>query len=527
MFVEIGPHSALAGPCRQTLKTGGTTAEKFKFEYLSVLVRNTDALQSTLAFVGKLFELGLEVDLTAVLTMTDDQTKPDIVKDLKSYPWDLAPFWRESRLSKLHRFRQFPHHDLLGLLDPASTIHESRWRYFLNLDALPWLRDHVVEGFTVYPGAGYLTMAIEAMKQLVELRGFSKPIAKFILRDVVISRAIVLSEPDDSSAGEVEVQLSMSAAKEHEGSGWESFRVWSYDKDGSWIEHCAGKIMVEHETGEHYEVEGTREFKLRQQKALEFLEAARKGCDTDMTKSEFYGFAKLTGNELKGAFTPVVSAKHGNKRGVFDICNPDIASLMPHRFFRPHVIHPTTLDAAQQINGILFKRFISNATCVPNKIPLLEINANISTKTGDSLTGAMRIEADGPQAPRERDGCSKKPPTASLRQSFDSSSTCTPSARLATTLNRSYRTRSTDWTGISTWTFCQKSPSSICSRPPSVWTRTQRTDIKAPRCLSKRRKRATLLPIVLHPYGLERRCAASRPTVSTRSRPSSSNSLAG
>ncbi|RYO87181.1 hypothetical protein DL766_003981 [Monosporascus sp. MC13-8B] len=377
-----------------------TNMDASVFEYLSVLVRNTDAVQSTLAFVGKVFELGLEVDLTAVLTMTDDKTKPDIVRDLKSYPWDLAPFWRESRLSKVHRFRQFPHHDLLGLLDPASTIHEPRWRYFLNLDALPWLRDHVVEGFTVYPGAGYLTMAMEAMKQLVELRGFSKPIAKFILRDVVISKAIVLSEPDDSSAGEVEVQLSMSAAKQHEGSGWESFRVWSYDKDGSWTEHCAGDIMVEHETGEHDEVEGTRELELRQQEALEFLEAARRGCDTDMTKSEFYGFAKITGNEFKGAFTPIVSAKHGNKRGVFDICNPDIASLMPHRFFRPHVIHPTTLDAAQQINGILFKRFISNATCVPTKIPLLEISANISTKTGDSLTGAMQIAADGPQASR-------------------------------------------------------------------------------------------------------------------------------
>ncbi|KAI3553359.1 hypothetical protein CABS03_12727 [Colletotrichum abscissum] len=397
VFVEIGPHSALAGPCRQTLTHEGTTADKFKFEYLSVLSRNIDAVQTTLTFLGRAFEIGLGIDMVAVLSVIDNAAKPDVVRDLKPYPWDLVPFWRESRLSKTHRFRQFPHHDLLGLLDPTSTIHEPRWRYFLNLDALPWLRDHVVEGFMIYPGAGYLTMAMEAMKQLSEMRGISKPIAKFVLRDVDIPKAIVLSEPEDGSTSEVEVQLSMSAVQQHETSGWQSFRVWSYGKDDTWTEHCVGEIMIVYEKEEHDDVEGTREVDLLQQEALDFLNTAKQDCDTDMTKSDFYGFASLSGNEFRGAFASIVSARHGNRRGVFEICTPDIASVMPHRFFRPHFIHPTTLDAAQQINGILFKKFISNATCVPTKLPFLEISGKMSTKAGDSLTGAMQIEADGPQ----------------------------------------------------------------------------------------------------------------------------------
>ncbi|OQE44560.1 hypothetical protein PENCOP_c002G08845 [Penicillium coprophilum] len=397
VFIEIGPHSALAGPSRQTLSQEG--AKKFEFEYFSALRRNANATKSTLALVGRVFELGIEVDMTAVLTMSD-KTKPEIIRDLRLYPWDLAPFWRESRLSKAHRFRQFPHHDLLGLFDPASTIHEPRWRYFINLDRLPWLRGHMVEGFTLYPGAGYLTMAIEAMKQLVQMRGLQTPIAKFVLRNVAIPKAIVLSEPDDSSSGEVEVQLSMSAANQYDGSRWQLFRIRSYNADGSWSEHCSGEITVEHETDEHDEVEGTREDELRREEARQFLATCQQICDTEMTKSEFYDFAKLTGNEFSGAFTLIIAAKYGKSRGVFEVCTPDIAPLMPYQSFRAHVIHPTTLDATQQINAVLFKKFVANGACVPTKIPLLEINTSLSTTAGNILTGAIQIEDDGPKESR-------------------------------------------------------------------------------------------------------------------------------
>lgn len=395
VFIEIGPHSVLAGPSRQTLTQG--EAKKINFEYLSPLLRNNDALRSTLTFVGKLFEIGLELDMSAVLDITSGM-KSQIIRDLKSYPWDLAPYWRESRLSKAHRFRQFPHHDLLGLFDPASTIYEPRWKHFLNLNALPWLQDHIVEGFVIYPGAGYFSMAMEAMNQLSQMRGSQKPIVKFILRDVAISKALVLREPEDSSSSEVEVQLSMCPANKHEGNRWESFKIRSCNADGSWSEHCSGDITVEYESSGVDEVEGNREMDLRHAEAISFLETARQGCDTSMTKSEFYDYAKLSGNEFRGPFTSIEQAKHGNNRGVFELRNPDIGSLMPHGSFRPHIIHPTTLDVATQINGILFKRFVKNATCVAAKIPLLELDAKISTTPGDILTGAMQIEADGPQA---------------------------------------------------------------------------------------------------------------------------------
>ncbi|GKU06255.1 unnamed protein product [Fusarium langsethiae] len=393
IFVEVGPHSALAGPARQTLVQ--TESGKYKFEYLSALVRNKNAVQTVLSFAGRIFEIGLEVDMEAVVKMTDG-TEPKVIRDLEKYPWDLAPFWHESRLSKSHRFRKFPPHDLLGLLDPASTVHEPRWRYHINLDDLPWLRDHVVEGFTLYPGAGYLTMAIEAMKQLVQLRDAERSIARFILREVGISKSIVLNESDnDGQSSEVEVQLSMSNSRQYEGTRWETFRIWSYDNTNeSWTEHCSGEIAVEFEDVEIDEVNGTRQSDLRKEESMQLLDNARQSCDLDMTKAEFYEFAKLTGNQWDGAFSPIDSLKYGNKQGLLDIIIPDVASLMPYRSFKPHVIHPITLDAVHQLSGILFKKFVSNAPCVPTKITLLEIDAKISARAGDSLTAAMQIEPD-------------------------------------------------------------------------------------------------------------------------------------
>nr|ALQ32765.1 putative polyketide synthase [Fusarium aywerte] len=414
VFIEIGPHSALAGPSRQTLTQPGSV--KYKFEYFSALVRPNNAIQTILSLAGKMFELGCKVDLEDVLKMTDEAV-PEAIRDLKLYPWDLAPYWHESRLSKAHRFRKFAPHDLLGLLDPASTVQEPRWRYLINLDALPWLRDHVVEGFTLYPGAGYLTMAIEAMKQLVQLRDAERSISKFILRDVTISKSIVLNESDnDEQSGEVEVQLSISNSLQYEGSRWETFRIWSYDHASeSWTEHCSGEITVQYKATEVDEVNGTTEEDLRKDESMQLLNDARQSCDLEMTKAEFYEFARLTGNQWDGAFSPIDSLKYGNKQGLLGIMIPDVASLMPYRSFRPHAIHPITLDAVHQLSGMLFKKFVSNAPCVPTKITLLEIDASISARAGDSLTAAMKIEPDGLKASTGQSWVFQEEPDGQLR----------------------------------------------------------------------------------------------------------------
>ncbi|ESU11810.1 hypothetical protein FGSG_05794 [Fusarium graminearum PH-1] len=305
-------------------------------------------------------------------------------------------YWMENLISQV-KFSQ-----ALALLRDDQLRNKARMdtSVFIEVGPHSALASPALEGFTLYPGAGYLTMAIEAMKQIVQLRDTGRSISRFILREVTISKSIVLNDSDsDGQSGEVEVQLSMSNSRQYEGSRWETFRIWSYDNSSeSWIEHCSGEITVEYESTENDEVNGTREADLRRDESMQLLNDARQSCDLDMTKTEFYEFAKLTGNQWDGAFSPIDSLKYGNQQGLLDIIIPDVASLMPYRSFKPHVIHPITLDAVHQLSGILFKKFVSNAPCVPTKITLLEIDAKISARAGDSLTAAMHIEPDGLKA---------------------------------------------------------------------------------------------------------------------------------
>ncbi|KAK6702033.1 hypothetical protein SNK04_011938 [Fusarium graminearum] len=305
-------------------------------------------------------------------------------------------YWMENLVSQV-KFSQ-----ALALLRDDQLRNEAGMdtSVFIEVGPHSALAGPALEGFTLYPGAGYLTMAIEAMKQIVQLRDTGRSISRFILREVTISKSIVLNDSDsDGQSGEVEVQLSMSNSRQYEGSRWETFRIWSYDNSSeSWIEHCSGEITVEYESTENDEVNGTREADLRRDESMQLLNDARQSCDLDMTKTEFYEFAKLTGNQWDGAFSPIDSLKYGNQQGLLDIIIPDVASLMPYRSFKPHVIHPITLDAVHQLGGILFKKFVSNAPCVPTKITLLEIDAKISARAGDSLTAAMHIEPDGLKA---------------------------------------------------------------------------------------------------------------------------------
>ena len=91
-----------------------------------------------------------------------------VISNLPPYPWDHSnTFWHEPCLSRGHRFRKFLH-DLLGKRLPSSTPIDPIWTYIVDEESLPWLKDHIVNGLTIFPGSGYLCMVIEALHELHE-----------------------------------------------------------------------------------------------------------------------------------------------------------------------------------------------------------------------------------------------------------------------------------------------------------------------------------------------------------------------
>jgi acyl transferase domain-containing protein len=179
VFIEMGPHSALQGPSRQVLSAG--FGSSFSYSYLAPLVRKRDAIQTTLETIARLLEVDYKLSMKSVLSLTQSSKQPRVIDNLHPYHWDHSTtYWHESRLSRSHRLRRFPYHDLVGVLDIMGDIQSPRWRHYIGPESMPWLRDHVVDGLILFPGTGYIAMAIEAMNQLVQLRHTPGAVSRFI-----------------------------------------------------------------------------------------------------------------------------------------------------------------------------------------------------------------------------------------------------------------------------------------------------------------------------------------------------------
>ena len=188
LFIEIGPHSTLAGPLRQICAEAGCTSP-----YLSTMLRGGNCAENLYSALGQLYQLGIHVNFERIFP------EGRALTDLPRYPWEHnAQFWYENRVSREWRFREFGHHGLLGLRVPESTSMQPCWRNVLHLEDEPWLYDHKIQSDVVFPFAGYIAMAGEAIRQITGTEtGYS-------LRHVVAHTALVLvdtANPNHAAQG--------------------------------------------------------------------------------------------------------------------------------------------------------------------------------------------------------------------------------------------------------------------------------------------------------------------------------------
>ncbi|KAL4748821.1 hypothetical protein BDW72DRAFT_146407 [Aspergillus terricola var. indicus] len=209
VFLEIGPHAALSGPLRDIAPST---------PYIPTLVRGTNAYTSILRTAGRLFQFA-EIDLSAMISGS-------VLTDLPPYQWQYDNrFWSESRVSRNWRFRQHPHHDILGSQIPDGNEMEPLWRSLIYLDSVPWLRDHVIDGKIVFPRSSYISMAGEAIRQLTGNSDFSLRCISF-LEDTTL---------DGKHPTEILTQF-----RPIQGTEWYHFTVTS-QFEGKWTKLCTGQ----------------------------------------------------------------------------------------------------------------------------------------------------------------------------------------------------------------------------------------------------------------------------------------------
>ena len=226
-FLEIGPHSALAGPLREIFKSVGDV--KKEMSYASCLIRGQCQETSLLLAAGELFLGGIRLNFEAI------NGHGKVLTDLDPYPWQSGEVeWSESRITREWRFRKHAHHELLGSRVVESTQLEPSWRNMLHIDDVPWIWDHRIRGSTVFPCAGYIVMAGEAMRQITGCD-------KYRLRNLRMSKALTL---DDRDRTEILSNFRPARPTEESGSGWYEFSISSFRR-GSWAKHCTGQARNE------------------------------------------------------------------------------------------------------------------------------------------------------------------------------------------------------------------------------------------------------------------------------------------
>lgn len=344
MLVEIGPHCALKGPIRDIMKAHGIPAEKIT--YTASLLRNEDAVDCALSVAGAAFCRGAFVDMKNVNFPRTQAVSCTLLTDLPRYPWQhTKSYWHTLRMPQQYKSQLGQQrNDVLGLIADYSNDLEPTWRNVVRLDDIPWLRHHRMQGMTVFPFAGYMAMAIEAVQRSTTMKPGGS--AKIELREVHASAALVLSDSTDT---ELTINLRPHSEGPHSYSDtWKDFQISSWDSTRGWAEHCRGLVRVLHcqkQTTSNIQANPNADAESLQKSESEITAHAT----TPVNETELYDLLDGVGAGFGRSFQCLRNcyAGPGHSRGEIEVQNTAI--LMPHGFESDLTIHPSLLDGIMHL----------------------------------------------------------------------------------------------------------------------------------------------------------------------------------
>ncbi|WP_129837867.1 non-ribosomal peptide synthetase/type I polyketide synthase [Streptomyces sp. RFCAC02] len=150
LFLEIGPHPVLGHSIRECL--AGREAESRVVPSLRRAEPEAERMALTLA---ALTSLGVDPDWNVL--QPEGAPVP-----LPRYPWRRDRYWTESPAVARVRLGRLDHPLLGRRVDGAEPV----WESTLDPERLPYLSDHRMQGNVLFPAAGYIEMAAQAVRAL-------------------------------------------------------------------------------------------------------------------------------------------------------------------------------------------------------------------------------------------------------------------------------------------------------------------------------------------------------------------------
>ncbi len=215
-FIESSPHPALIAGIEDTATDGGADAV-----VVPTLGREDGGLTRFLSSAAQAFVSGVKVDWRATVPGAG-------FVELPTYAFERRRFWLSgdgAAIDAAGLGLGASEHALLGavveLPDSGGVVLTGR----LSPATQGWLNDHAVDGLAVFPGAGFVELAIRAGDEV------GCPVV-----DELTLQAPLLLPP----SGSVAVQLVVGAAEE---AGQRSLSVFSRDSlDSAWTCHATGQL---------------------------------------------------------------------------------------------------------------------------------------------------------------------------------------------------------------------------------------------------------------------------------------------
>jgi len=298
VFLEVGPHPVLSGNVKEILLRRGVTGTS-----VGTLNRDAEDQASIRTALADLYVAGV----------LDTDRAPGASGGLAPHRGLPVHQFQRQRLWTVEQAADDRHLGTNGALalpgDPVDA-RQSEWRTELAAARLPWLRDHVVAGVVVFPGAGYVDAALAAAAQITRQQTTALDDVRFVTPLVVEANQVpILDLNVESSSGQFTVSSQSSPS-------------------ASWTGHATGRI-----------VEGAIRPTLR----LPELTAA-----TIVTAEELYLRLAERGLVYGPAFRRIVDADVTRDRVLARVDATDCGLAISN-----HQAHPTVVDAALQCVALL------------------------------------------------------------------------------------------------------------------------------------------------------------------------------
>lgn len=155
VFVEIGPNAILQRYISETVGARNVVGK-----VLPTLKRHAESVDQLIETALRVQLLAEPFDPWAYFPAPGNRVR------LPNYPWQRERYWHPQTVENQQLIQRRRVHPLLGWrLGGDNQNADFVWENTLDTTIQPWLLDHKVGGSIVFPGAGYIEMALAAARE--------------------------------------------------------------------------------------------------------------------------------------------------------------------------------------------------------------------------------------------------------------------------------------------------------------------------------------------------------------------------